>query len=123
MPLFRTFGLFPSARSVVAPEFAGACDVALLAPLGSTGQQNDQRFTIYSKIHSIAWTPINPIFQDAVPYRLGVGGVALFYPRDAGRDLGSGREIKSFKPLFERTRLVIPDTIPYLEIPYLEHPL
>ena len=76
-------------------------DVALLSLLGPARQQDHQQIAVASEIHAVSWSPIDPVFEHALPDPLGVRQVALFEPRQRDSNLRPGRGVEAGEPFFE----------------------
>jgi hypothetical protein len=98
----------PSAFSVlvVLPIGPGILDVALLALLGATRQQDHQHIAIAPEIHPEARPEIQSVFKHALANRLYVGEVALLHPGDRACHLGSRHWLNIREPFGKRLAAV-----------------
>ena len=87
---------------VVRPHDLGGGDVFLLARLGAAGQQDHQGFAISAEIDAVSWAPVYAVLVYPLPYRFGVGEVALFEARQCDGDFGGGLVVQAGEPGFER---------------------
>lgn len=77
----------------------GAVDVALLAPLRSTAEQNDQAFAISGEIDALSRPPVDYVLANAIePFHARC--VAHFQPQLGDRHLGRSLCIQAVEPCF-----------------------
>src|SRR5580692_4331116 len=98
--------LSPSRRLapplVIRPQLLRPFDVALLALLGAAREQDHQCLAVAPEINPVARSPVDPVFENSLPYPLRVRGVALLQPHKRDRHLGCGRCIKIGEPASKR---------------------
>ena len=105
MPFFSLRSASPTpALFIIAPVAVGRRDVALLALLRATRQQNHQRFAVAPEIDAVSRPEVDPVFEHAFANRFDVGEVTVLQPNKSSRDLGARNRLQFRKPLREGLR-------------------
>src|SRR6185436_7548572 len=78
-------------------------DIALLALLRATGQQNHQRFAVAPEINPVSRPKIDTQFEYASANRFYVGEVAPPQSGHRTRNFGSGNKVQILEPAGKRS--------------------
>ena len=100
------------APLVVLPVCARRINIALLALLRSTGQQNHQGFAIAPEINPIAGPEIDAEFEYPFANRFYVGEVTPLQPGYRTRNFSSGDKVQILEPVGKRVIALRRDVIP-----------
>jgi hypothetical protein len=91
----------------ILPIRPSVLDIALLALLGATSQQDHQHIAIAAEIHPVARPEIQSVFKHALASRLYVGEVALLHPGDRACHLGSRHRLHIREPFGKRLAAIV----------------
>jgi len=100
---------------VVFPIHFCLADVLLLALLRATRKQNDEAAAVTPEVNAVSGAKVNPVFENTVANRLGVGQVAIRNPLKRGCYFRRGMNVECAQPLREGASTSGIDVLPNVE--------
>src|SRR5688572_15449465 len=92
------------ALLVVEPSFASHCDVAVLPFLCSAAEKDDERISVFAKVHAIPRSEIDAVLEHASPDAFYVREVSQLQPAQRRRHFRRCCGIEPLKASREGTR-------------------
>lgn len=81
-------------------------NIFLLSALGAAAKQDDECVSVFGKVYTVSWPPIDDVFTDSIkPFHAGY--VAKFQTQFRSNDFGSGLWIKAIEPCLVWIRSIL----------------